>query len=281
MPAGLPPTPWLQPADPAAHFMQAFQSGAQISEANARLQAQANEEALQLQVRQQEQQRQSLMDQQRLEVEKAYRQAQLGLAKQKLDEASQINQMRIQQASQLMQAQGRYRGRYQELIDQGISPDQASIKAALENADMFRGGTGLGAVQRAAQATAPKTLETDDSGRFFRSSPTEPWHAIPGGSEDKVLAHAPALEAFKEIGQIKKDMAGLKGKELEGKQQELAEAQSRVNELYRARGIDVPFPASKGPASPLPRNKKDLVVGKRYLVKGVAYVWDGDKLMPD
>jgi hypothetical protein len=99
--------PWIKAADPAKEFLQAYQTSAQIAQANARMAqsaAQADREyALQqqaMQQRQERQQRQDEQDAQQLEVTKAYREQQMQLGQQKLAQAKQDNDQKIQQSAQ-------------------------------------------------------------------------------------------------------------------------------------------------------------------------------------
>ena len=164
--------PWLQPANPAKNYMEAYQVSAQIAEANQRLQQQAanaekshQDEQQRLQIEQQQFQQKQLMDQQRSEVLNQYHQSQLGLANQKLEEASKANQIKIQQAadksSAMMEASSR--------IKNGEDPSSVWMELGPRTGNMG----GMGSLIRAQQATAPKELEIRDEGnqQFYRAHP--------------------------------------------------------------------------------------------------------------
>lgn len=102
------------PANPAGTFLQAYQTGARISEANAALaqrdRALAQEQELaqaRLKAQREENERQLLLRQQQLEMQRAYRQEQAALQKSRLDQVAAVNQWKVQQAAQALQRQQR------------------------------------------------------------------------------------------------------------------------------------------------------------------------------
>ena len=237
---------WLKPPDPASHLLQGFSEGAAVSEANARLQAQSQQTQVELQVKQQQAAQQAARQQQQIEISRAYHEAQIGVQQQKLQQAKQVSDMKIQQAAQAFQAQGQYAQDYQSMVDGGMSEGDASIKAALKNPGFLKGGSGLAAVSRAAQASVPKNLEITDQGgkQFYRSSPTEAYKMVPGGSEDKVMEHQPAIAGFKSIAQMETELRtpGMKEADRASISRDLDDEKRRVNEMYKSRKMTPPFP---------------------------------------
>jgi len=89
---------WIKPADPAANFMEAYQTGARIAEANARLAESVRTSDMEHQLQSQRLEQQSRMEQQKLEVEKSYRDQQAEAKQEQLKQAQAVNQARIQEA---------------------------------------------------------------------------------------------------------------------------------------------------------------------------------------
>lgn len=280
MPALPPFAPWIKPADEAGHFMQAYQASAQIAEAQARMQQQAQKTQIELGARKAQNDRQYQVEQQRMEIEKSYHQQQMALGQQKLQEASQINQLKIQQAAQTLQAQGQYNQDYQAFLDQGMSEGDASIKAALKNPGFLKGGSGLAAVSRAAQASVPKNLEINKQaeGTFYRSSPTEQYHIVPGGSEDKVMEHQPVISAFASLRKAESDYSAADDKTKPKIAADIEDKQRKINRYYKSKNKGLPFPdVAESAALPMPKAKADLKAGQIYQTKRGPARWDGDK----
>lgn len=98
MPEGI--VPWVRAADPAAHVLAAFQAGAQVSQAQARL-ALAREEM----------ERRTLEQQQELQIQRAYQQQRMDLAQRELELTKQKVGLAASQAAQRFEATQEYRRR--------------------------------------------------------------------------------------------------------------------------------------------------------------------------
>jgi hypothetical protein len=293
MPAGI--APWLQPADPAKNFLEAYRAGSQISEANAHLQQQAQQAAQeaeqrkqQLEVKRQETERQDQMQQQQIEIQKAYHQQQIGLQQSKLQEAQRMNDLKTQEAAHSLQAQGAYQTQYNDLLGQGVPEGEASIKASLGNAAMFRGGAGLGSTQRAAQgivppATAPPpTFGAEGGAQFFQPAP---------GKWSQVHQAAPKTDTMENTGvgilerQIAKDddlmdsTPNMKANIKDAMQAKNDARKRKVNSVFQSRGKDMPYPDAE--ISPLPKSKDDLKKGTVYQTKRGPAKWDGEQFIKE
>jgi hypothetical protein len=124
--------PWLeqQRADPSGEFIRAFQAGAQISEAQARMDQSAQQTGLELALRQQTLQEESARRSQELAMTKAYHDATIGVRKQQLAQAKEINDMKIKQAARSFAAQQTMQG----LVKGGMDPIHAAIQAGIPGA---------------------------------------------------------------------------------------------------------------------------------------------------
>jgi hypothetical protein len=186
--------PWIKAADPAKEFLQAYQTSAQIAQANARMAqsaAQADREyALQQQAmeqRQQRQQRQDEQDAQQLEVTKSYREQQMRLGQQKLAQEKVVSDARTKQA-----AAGFVRD---QNIKKRIAAGEDPLKVHLEE-----GGPGLSA---AIQATERRSLAEKPEGLVTKTQDGETfqqrggkWFHIPNlkPTTDTVTETIPAVE---------------------------------------------------------------------------------------
>ena len=251
MPAGLPTTPWLQPPNTTENYLKGFGLGqqgaaeqAQINMASQRLQQQAQQTQMEIEAKKSEQDRQYQMDQQKLEIEKAYRQSQIGMEQQRVDQAKQTFDFKTKQAAQSMQAQGQYQTDYDSMVGQGIPEGEASIKAALKNPGFLKGGSGLAAVTRAAQANVPKNLEIkqQEGKQFYRSSPTEAYKMVPGGSEDKVLGHQPAISQFASLRQMEAEYRLADDKTKKKLAPAIEDTKRQLNDYYKSKNQTLPFP---------------------------------------
>src|ERR1017187_1206332 len=183
--------PWIQAADPSKNFLQAYQAGAQISSAKARMAQSAaeadREYALQQQAMQQKQdreQRQAQQDAQQLEVTKAYKEQQMQLEQQKLDQAKQYNDQRIQQASQkftLQQQAQQEMGAIDNAVANGDIDEEEGRKQKI--AAIVRNSAGSGAAAGPAlQSLRPQaTFGKSAGGQEFVTEPTGEarWGAAP------------------------------------------------------------------------------------------------------
>ena len=183
--------PWIQAADPARNFLQAYQAGAQISSAKARMAQSAaeadREYALQQQAMQEKQdreQRQAQQDAQQLEVTKAYREQQMQLQQQKLDQAKQYNDQRIQQASQKFTSQQQAQqemGAIDDAVANGDIDEDEGRKQKI--AAIVRNSAGTGAAAGPAlQTLRPQaTFGKSPGGQEFVTEPTGEarWGAAP------------------------------------------------------------------------------------------------------
>lgn len=252
MAAGIPATPWIQAPDVAQHWsqgyglgLQAAQEQNQIAIAQQKMAQQAQQQQVELEMQQRQADQKARMEQAQIETAKAYHTAQVGIAQGKLQEAQQMNQMKVQQAAQIasvkMQAQQR--------IAKGEDPSQVWMELGPQ-AGMGMGGIGslANAQVRAKQAAVPKNLEINKQaeGTFYRSSPTEPYKIVPGGSEDRVMQHQPAIEAFKELGRIEADYRAADKKKKPELQEQIDATKRRINDIYQNRKMGIQFPEVAG-----------------------------------
>lgn len=122
---------WIKPADEVSHLAQGYQLGAQIQQANARLQQSAMESAIQhneaeqrmAMLKQQNDQAHEL-ERQRIQISKAYNEQQIQLHKQQLEMNAQKVQLATQAASRRYQAQRAYA----DAIAGGMPEAQAVMK---------------------------------------------------------------------------------------------------------------------------------------------------------
>lgn len=277
--------PWLQPANPAKNYIEAYQTSAQISEANQRLQMQAaqaeksrQDEQQRLQIEQQQFQQKQLMDQQKSEILNQYHQSQIGLANQKLEEASKVNQLKIQQAADksaaMMEASAR--------IKNGEDPSSVWMELGPRTGNMG----GMGSLIRAQQATAPKDLEIRDEGgqQFYRSSPTERYQHIPPSTpQDKFLDQGEAGSARTHIKALQDKIDLLDPNDSIRKTLEDSQDQEKrnLNAIYQNAGRKPLYPDVKEGVFPIPSGKdikeigSKLVVGKVYKTKKGSGRWNG------
>lgn len=215
--------PWIQAADPARNFLQAYQTGAQIAEAKARMAqsaAQADREyALQqqaMQERQEREQRQAQQDAQQLEVTKAYREQQMQLQQQKLAQAKEYNDQRIQQAAlrfgTMQQAQQKM-ARINAAEQAGtISSEEAENQKLAVFAESSAGAAGpsasmAGVLERHQPARAPLQTPLPGGGTALTGQANMPLRIIPPPKTSTSLADT-ALEKST-LDQIKSVRQGL------------------------------------------------------------------------
>jgi len=262
---------WLQAPDPSARLLEGFRAGSAISEANARLQSQANETAMQMQVHQQQMQQEQLRQQQQLQITQAYHQAQIGLRQQALQEAHQKNQVAIQQAAR--EAQGE--GLVKQYIDQhqDMPVEQASLRGRMMYNEYFRNSSAgmgsMGSALQRMQAQVPPGVTAQQKQQ---------------GELQKVQANMYA----RMIEQGHKDMSAASTPETQSQAQASIAAGTRgLNNLRWGTqpGAAPAAPVGRGGAvappqsAPLPAKKSELVKGQVYqTARGIA-AWDGTKFV--
>jgi hypothetical protein len=117
---------------------QAQEAAARIALGREQLQQQAIQNEMELAAKKEALSNEALRRAQEQEIEKAYRETQLGLRQRELQGQEAMNALRIQEAARDFERMQGYQRRYQELIGQKVSPQEAAIQATLE-----LGGTGL------------------------------------------------------------------------------------------------------------------------------------------
>ncbi len=158
--------PWVKGANTSEFYARGFPLGLQAGEAAARLQhiqAQMQLEAqriaienqhtqMRIQLAQQEFERNSIQKQQELEVLKAYHEEQSHLKQEQIAQAEE----KIQQAAAITahkyQAQVMMTRRAQQLMAGGMKPEEAFVRAAMENPETS--GSAMASLARAAGANA-------------------------------------------------------------------------------------------------------------------------------
>ena len=188
MPSGTIPS-WLQPADPARNFLQAYQAGAQIQQANRRLQQSQQEMDQQYAAQQQKQdldqkklaaeqereKNQALQEQQQLEVTKSYHDQQIGMQQDRLKQAKAASDARIQQAAQRygqqMQIQQRAAGIHAAVDAGTMTQEEGDNQIARLAVETSMGTPQAPAALRAAQsaepAQAPKMGQSPEGQEYF------------------------------------------------------------------------------------------------------------------
>jgi hypothetical protein len=183
--------PWIKAADPAKEFLQAYQTSAQIAQANARMAqsaAQADREyALQQQAmeqRQQRQQRQDEQDAQQLEVTKAYKEQQMQLGQQKLVQAKEYNDQRIKQAAQKFTTQQQAQqeiGAIDNAIANGDIDEEEGRKQKISAIVRNSAGTASAVGPMLQTLRPPATFGKSAAGQEYVTEPTGEarWGAAP------------------------------------------------------------------------------------------------------
>jgi hypothetical protein len=190
---------WLRPADPAAHFMEAFRVGAQIQEANQRLAQSARQTDQQtalerqrlLQNQQYEQQRigvqqqqvqleaersqqEMLRHEQQIEMTRAYRDEQMQLQKARLDEAAKYNQARTQQAAAKFAQQQQYQQTLEQIdkaVDAGQITKEDGDKAKARAIVNFSGQTATGGAAALRYLKPPNQAQPPAVGQLPSGQP--------------------------------------------------------------------------------------------------------------
>src|SRR5215467_13306078 len=101
--------PWIQPADPSAHYVR----GMQIA---------AEQQRLMFDERSSE--RRDMLEQQRMMQEKAYNDAQIALRRSELDQQSKMNQIELDRSQRLFAAQKQF----QDFVAGGGDPVEGILK---------------------------------------------------------------------------------------------------------------------------------------------------------
>lgn len=163
---------WIRPpADLGAEYVSGLHAGAQVAGERARLAQQERQMELQAQASQAAAQREQLRQQTEMAIQKEYQKAQIGLRKQALDQQNQMIQERTRAAAGRFIAQQRYQQRYQQLIQGGANPADASSQAMMEVGPEAGSMTSAAALYRAGQppqASAPPTVETYGGEQFLK-----------------------------------------------------------------------------------------------------------------
>lgn len=164
MPA-YPIPPWLRPPpDPGEEYVQSFQAGAHIAQAQAQLAQSAARADVEAQAQRAAKEREFQMEQQRIEVGKQYQQLQIGLRKQQLDQAGQIVQMRTQEAARKFQAHQKYKA----LINEGMDPAKALLEVG---PDLGISMTGAAQLYRQTLPQSPPEVRTTPMGHEYLFNP--------------------------------------------------------------------------------------------------------------
>jgi hypothetical protein len=203
----MPIVPWIKAADPAKEFLQAYQTSAQISQANARMAqsaAQADREyALQQQAmeqRQERQQRQDDQDAQQLEVTKSYREQQMQLGQQKLAQAKEYNDQRIKQAAQKFTTQQQAQqeiGAIDAAVANGDIDEEEGRKQKISAIVRNSAGTASAVGPMLQTLRPPATFGKSAAGQEYVTEPTGEarWGAAPARAPtDTVTETIPAVE---------------------------------------------------------------------------------------
>lgn len=111
MPYAIPP--WIQPADTARNYLAGLQLGANIAQANQRLQAQREEAAMEAEIRTRQLEEQSQERRQRIMLDTSYKEQMLGLQERQLQETQKKNQFAVETAARKFAAQQAFRARVQ------------------------------------------------------------------------------------------------------------------------------------------------------------------------
>lgn len=119
--------PWLKSADPTREFNDAFQQGASVAEANARLTEEQNRLGVETTIRQENLQRETTMESQRIANEKAYHDQEIAVRKQGLQQAQAAIKAKGDAAAAKLQSQTRFNA----LVAGGMSPEEAMFKSGL------------------------------------------------------------------------------------------------------------------------------------------------------
>lgn len=275
----LPPTPWLNPPDYTGAFLRGAQIGASatesrnrlaasVMEANARINAAASEQnarlaqqeqmaQMQAQVRMQIADQRSRENQQRIAIDASYKDAEIGLQRQRLEESQKLSSMKIMQQAQQMDAQMRM----SERIKRGEPRDQV----LMEEGPLAFGGSAMGGIMRAAQASAPKSLEIKAEGgeQFYRSSPSERYQHIPKSNVEKVMQNKIIDASNKRIDALDKYRREFAEtpQDKESAMQMILTEKRKQNAIYRDRGEDVPFPEVTGEVGDVEANYE---IGKGF-----------------
>ncbi|HUD76119.1 MAG TPA: hypothetical protein VMQ76_13685, partial [Terracidiphilus sp.] len=171
--------PWLKPPDPAAHLLEGFKAGAQISEANARLAESARTADIGFSLDQERLQQQSRKEQQQLEVQRAYHQQTTALKTQQLQQAKEVNDARISQAAQKYGQQQEIQKRAADIhaavdaetITKEEGDNQIARLAVETSMGTPQGPTALRAAQAAEPAQAPQITKSPQGQELFYGKP--------------------------------------------------------------------------------------------------------------
>ena len=169
MPASYPIPPWLQtkPSDAAETFISAYHAGATVNIAKARLAQEQQQMEMEMQAKREAQAQQALRQQQELAMEKARTQAEIGLKQSALDQAQQKIKLTADAAARKYAAQEQYR----QLIDSGMSPDEAALKIGPQAFSSMAGMAGLSKEVFQRKHPFVPTTTTVDGQKLIQTSP--------------------------------------------------------------------------------------------------------------
>lgn len=151
---------WLQtrPSDAARTFLEASQAGQRLNLEKQRLAQQQQQSEMEAQTRREIAMQNSLREQQRIEIEKARTAAEVGLKQQSLDLAGQKIALTANAAARKFAAQQQY----QQLLEQGMSPDEAALKIGPAAFSSMAGMAGLSKeVYQRQHPFVPTSTEVD------------------------------------------------------------------------------------------------------------------------
>lgn len=214
MPAGLPPTPWLNPPDYTGSFLKGAQIGVAAAEAQQRTAQAAQQHAAEIGLAQQKLQQQAaqtqaeldsaqqianqkaMQEQQRLEISKQVHLTQVGLQQQKLEEQKAMNNAKLQQFAH----QAAIRAQIQQRIANKEDPNKVYMELGPE-----AGLSGMGQmVNRASVSEHPQT-ETVGGHTYLKGG--SGWVNVPEGRTQPEGAMTQQERARVEV--IKKELPEL------------------------------------------------------------------------
>jgi hypothetical protein len=158
---------------------------------------------------------------------------------QKLEQAKQVTEQKAKQAADKSAAMMEYQNRVQS----GEDPNSVMMEIGPRMGGSL---SGMASVSRAAQATAPKSLEFQKEGdnTFYHSSKAEPWKHMPNAHADLALGNTIVSHTMSQISGIERELEteGINKKVKEGLESRLTEKKLMVNKVAKQRKQAIPFP---------------------------------------
>lgn len=273
--------PWLRPADPASHFIQAYHAAGQLAAERARLQHQSQLQAVQMAVRQQEQEQRSLEEQQRMAMEKAYHDQEMGLREQQLaatqeriKQSADIALQRWKQSQAQQQIANAFRERsvavQEGRLDKALAPPEPLVANPIKDTE--------GNVVPGMHQYGNRAIQDPGYVGTLAGQRTEKFHATQNRLSMLKAARTQILKDYgtylgRTTPPANKDLAATVAKA----RNDLAKIDTEMNQLAPPVGARTPLASAVGRPLPLPKTKADAVAGKVYLTTKGPMLWNGDK----